>query len=53
MLSAGAKNITCIETYPRDFLKTNPNKKLIKKRLQDTDIRIFEDISVGDFLFIY
>ena len=52
MLSAGAKNITCIEPYPSNFLKTNTNIKLIKKRLQDTDIKIFEDLSVGDFLFI-
>ena len=52
MLSAGAKNITCIEPYPSNFLKTNTSIKLIKKRLQDTDIKIFEDLSVGDFLFI-
>ena len=52
MLSAGAKNITCIEPYPSNFLKTNTKIKLIKKRLQDTDIKIFEDLSAGDFLFI-
>ena len=32
MLSAGAKNITCIEPYPSNFLKTNTNIKLIKKQ---------------------
>ena len=35
MLSAGANNITCIEPYPSNFLKTNTSIKLIKKRLQN------------------
>jgi len=52
MLEAGAKNITCIEPYPSNFLKTNTNIKLIKKKVQDAGIKIFEDLSVGDFLFI-
>jgi len=52
MLEAGAKNITCIEPYTSNFLKTNTNIKLIKKKVQDAGIKIFEDLSVGDFLFI-
>ena len=52
MLSAGAKNITCIEPYPSNFIKKNTKIKLIKKKLQHCDIKIFEDLSAGDFLFV-
>lgn len=52
MLDAGAKNITCIEPYPSNYLKKNTKIKLIEKKLQHCDIKIFEDLSVGDFLFI-
>ena len=52
MLSAGAKNITCIEPYPSNFIKKNTKIKLIKKKLQHCDIEIFENLSAGDFLFV-
>ena len=52
MLNAGAKNITCIEPYPSNYLKKNTKIKLIEKKIQHCDIKIFEDLSAGDFLFI-
>jgi len=52
MMGAGAKNITCVEPYPSNFLKKNTNIKLVKKKLQHCDEKIFEDLSHGDFLFI-
>tara|TARA_B100000963_G_C22580839_1_gene650762 strand:- start:190 stop:1080 length:891 start_codon:yes stop_codon:yes gene_type:complete len=52
MLNAGAKNITCIEPYPSNFLKKNTNLTLIKKKLQHCDEKVFENLSKGDFLFI-
>ena len=52
MISAGAKSITCVEPYPSNFLKKNTNIKLVKKKLQHCDEKIFEDLSHGDFLFV-
>ena len=52
MQNAGAKNIICVEPYPSNFLKKNTNIKLIKKKLQHCDEKVFQDLSHGDFLFI-
>jgi predicted O-methyltransferase YrrM len=52
MESAGAKNITCVEPYPSDFLIKNNHIKLLKKKIQDCDNKLFSDLSSGDFLFI-
>ena len=52
MLSADLKNIHCIEPYPSNYLIKNKNINLIKKKLQDVDLKIFEKLKKGDLLFI-
>lgn len=52
MIKSGAKNITCIEPYPSNFLKKNKEIKLIKKKIQKIDLDIFKTLSKNDILFI-
>ena len=52
MLNAGAKNITCIEPYPSDFLFKNKSVNLLKTKLENCDPKLFLDLKEGDFLFI-
>lgn len=50
----GRSAVTCIEPYPREFLKQGfPGlKSLIPNKVQDVDRRVFADLKSGDFLFI-
>ena len=52
MKSAGAKNITCIEPYPSDFLVQNKSIKLVRRKLENCDLELFLKLKEGDFLFI-
>jgi len=56
MIVAGAKNITCIEPFPSNFItnlnKTNKKIKLIKKKVQKVDTVFFKTLSKNDILFI-
>ena len=52
MLTAGAKNITCVEPYPSDFLTKNKSIKLINRKLENCDPELFLELKEGDFLFI-
>jgi predicted O-methyltransferase YrrM len=44
--------ITCIEPYPRSFLRENRKIKLIEHKLQNVSIDTFDSLKAGDFLFI-
>ncbi|MCB9458538.1 MAG: class I SAM-dependent methyltransferase [Anaerolineaceae bacterium] len=50
----GGSAVTCIEPYPRDFLKKGfPGlKSLIPEKVQDVDRSVFANLKPGDFLFI-
>jgi len=49
----GTGSITCIEPYPRPFLKEITNLELIETKIQDISVeQIHEYISDNDFLFI-
>ena len=52
MIKAGAKNITCIEPFPKNFLTNNKKIKLIKKKVQKLDLNIFKSLAKNDLLFI-
>jgi hypothetical protein len=58
MAEAGTKNggtsLTCIEPYPREFLRTGfPGlEKLIESPVQDVSTTLFETLSANDILFI-
>lgn len=57
---AGARNaeegsplqITCIEPYPFDTLRTIPGFELIEGFVQDVPLSVFEALEAGDVLFI-
>ena len=44
--------ITCIEPYPFDALKSLPDFKLIEGFVQDVPLDVFESLEAGDVLFI-
>lgn len=50
--SNGYGQITCIEPYPREFLKASKEVVLIEKKLQDVPDDIFRSLKRGDVLFI-
>jgi len=56
MIVAGAKDITCIEPFPSNFITNlnNANKKikLIKKKVQKINTAFFKTLSKNDMLFI-
>ena len=51
----GKSQLTCIEPYPRPFMKQGAESgryKLISKRVQEVDAEIFDSLESGDILFI-
>lgn len=44
--------ITCVEPYPFDALRTLPDFELIEGFVQDTPLEVFESLEAGDVLFI-
>ena len=44
--------ITCIEPYPRDFLKSNRAITLLERKVQDVELDTFLALEPGDFLFV-
>lgn len=53
-LFGGALDITCIEPYPRDFLRAGvPGiTRLLPTRVEETDPAVFERLEAGDLLFV-
>jgi hypothetical protein len=50
---AGAPlQITCVEPYPFDALRTIPDFQLVEGFVQDTPLDVFETLEAGDVLFI-
>lgn len=51
---AGKTHITCIEPYPRPFLKAGIAgiSTLIENRVEDIDLAVFASLGAGDILFI-
>jgi len=49
---AGATRITAIEPFPRPFLGELGNVELIERKVQDVELRVFEELEAGDVLFI-
>src|SRR6185503_13405942 len=48
----GSGQITCIEPYPRDFLRTTKAIRLIESKLQDAPDDLFTSLRRGDVLFV-
>lgn len=50
----GALDITCIEPYPRDFLRAGVEgiTRLLSSRVEETDLAVFAQLEAGDLLFI-
>lgn len=50
----GALDITCIEPYPRDFLRAGVDgiTRLVPSRMEDADPALFTQLESGDLLFI-
>lgn len=50
----GSMTFTCIEPYPRDFLRAGvPGiSSLIERRVQDVPLEVFDALEDGDILFI-
>jgi hypothetical protein len=48
----GACNITCIEPYPRPFLVDNGDFTLVREKVQDVPLAVFDELRAGDVLFI-
>jgi hypothetical protein len=44
--------LTCIEPYPRPFLRRLPGVELIVAQVQDVDLAVFDRLEPGDVLFI-
>jgi hypothetical protein len=44
--------ITCIEPYPFEGLKNNPNLRLLSQKVQVTPHELFSSLQENDFLFI-
>lgn len=47
-------DFTCIEPYPRDFLKNNPPgiSRLLEQQVQEVPLSVFSELEPGDILFI-
>ena len=45
-------NITCIDPYPFEALYTIPRIEVIRNEVQDVPVSFFEQLDVGDILFI-
>jgi hypothetical protein len=47
-------HFTCIEPYPREFLKSGPRgvDQLLQQRVQDLPLSVFSELAAGDILFI-
>lgn len=50
--SNGGGHITCVEPYPREFLKASTGILLIQKKLQEVPDDVFRSLTPGDVLFI-
>jgi hypothetical protein len=50
----GALDITCIEPYPREFLKSGVSgvARLVEMKVQEVAISLFDELQAGDILFI-
>lgn len=50
----GKMHVTCIEPYPREFLKAGvPGiSELVQSKVQDLPLSFFENLEAGDILFI-
>src|SRR5262249_1946304 len=50
----GSMQLTCIEPYPREFLRRGiPGvTRLIEKKAQDVELDVFAELEAGDVLFI-
>jgi hypothetical protein len=44
--------LTCIEPYPRPFLRRLPGVELLEVPVQDVDLAVFDTLAPGDVLFI-
>ena len=44
--------ITCIEPYPRDFLKDSKDIELLELKTQEVPNQLFESLKSGDILFV-
>lgn len=53
-LFGNAIDITCVEPYPRDFLRSGVDgiTRLVPSRLEETDPALFAQLEAGDLLFI-
>jgi predicted O-methyltransferase YrrM len=51
---AGRSDITCVEPYPRPFLRKGIAgiSRVIEQKVQDAPLQIFEALQAGDILFI-
>ena len=47
-------DFTCIEPYPREFLKNSPPgvSRLLEQKVQEVPSAVFSDLEAGDILFI-
>ena len=48
----GATEITCVDPYPHDFLKSSVSVKLLPKQIQSVELGTFTNLQDGDFLFV-
>jgi len=48
----GSGSVTCVEPYPKDFLREDPAIELIELRLQEAPDSLFSALQEGDILFI-
>lgn len=44
--------LTCIEPYPSDYLKSASGVELVTSKVEDVDLATFDQLGDGDFLFI-
>jgi hypothetical protein len=54
MVKSGASNLTCIDPFPREFIRKGfPGlRSLIEKKVQDVDLELFAQMESDDVLFI-
>jgi predicted O-methyltransferase YrrM len=45
-------NVTCVEPYPSEWIRTQPLIRLIQKEVQDVPVEEFSRLRSGDLLFI-
>ena len=50
--NGSASQVTCIEPYPSPWLVRNKGVRLIRERVQASDIGIFKELGKNDLLFI-